>query len=216
MTDFVRPHGKHCGLAYEMKQALFTDAVATINKHKLYSLSIGVPNEKFRSLLSEDVRRELMGPYAFAFFSMVLSNQLFSKKITKDIGHLEAIAYLVDHGCAFPEQLVAAHKKVQEREGSRGEHYTAAMAFDTDDRVPQLQAADVIAWSARRDKAHKLTDEFAPLQDVLRERIQTHDGRDTFHKHVPLSREDVNMWALRINNWLALTGEVPTFDDFLR
>jgi hypothetical protein len=216
MNDFVRPNGKHIAMPIGMKIALFRDAVAIINKHKLYSLSIGVPHDDFRSLLSEDVCRQLIGPYAFTFFSMVLGNQLFSKKITKDIGHLETIAYLVDHGCAFPEQLLAAHSKVQEREGYRGERNTAAMAFDTDDNVPQLQAADVIAWSARRNAVNKLSNEFEPLRDVLQEKIQTSDGRDTFHKHLPLSREAIEMWALRINNWLALTGEVPTFDDFLR
>ena len=90
------------------------------------------------------------------------------------------------------------------------------MAFDTDNNVPQLQAADVIAWSARRNAVNKLPNEFEPLRDVLQEKIKTSDGRDTFHKHLPLSREAVEMWALRINNWLALTGEVPAFDDFLR
>jgi hypothetical protein len=42
------------------------------------------------------------------------------------------------------------------------------MGFDTDDRVPALQAADVLAWSARRRQVDgTLAGEFAPLQDAL-------------------------------------------------
>ena len=91
------------------------------------------------------------------------------------------------------------------------------MGFDTDDSVPQLQAADVIAWSARRNKIDKLAEEFAPLLDVLKERIDLPaEGRPTFHTHISLSIDDIKMWAVRINNWLTMTGEVPSFDDFLR
>ena len=94
MNDFVRPYGKHIGLHKEMKLALFYDVARIINRHKLYSVSISVPHVDFKTLLSEAICRELIGPYAFTFFSMVLANQSMAKAITDKIGHVEAIAYL--------------------------------------------------------------------------------------------------------------------------
>jgi hypothetical protein len=48
MTDFVRPHGKHIGMYREMKLALFKGIAALINDHKVYSLSVAIPQADFK------------------------------------------------------------------------------------------------------------------------------------------------------------------------
>jgi hypothetical protein len=67
MTDFVRPHGKHIGMHFELKLALFSEIARLINEYKVYSVSVGIPQPDFRAAMPEEVRKELIGPYALAF-----------------------------------------------------------------------------------------------------------------------------------------------------
>lgn len=217
MTDFGRPHGKCIGMHFEMKLALFSEVAELINEHKFYSVSIGIPQPDFRALMPDEAAKELTSPYALAFFLTVMLNQglarLISDKETET-------SYLVDSGSACAQQLLAAHARLLKHEKAEGKfRHTGAMGFDTDDRVSALQAADVIAWSARkRQITGPLAEEFAPLNDVLDEhppKSVVGKWRGT-HAHVNLPAEGIEMWAKPIRNWLLATGKVPTLDDFLR
>lgn len=214
MTDFVRPHGKNIGMHYEMKIAFFSEVARTINEHKQYSLSIVVPQADFKSLVPALARKEFMGPYAFAFFLAVMANQgVATHRRDRDT----VTAYLVDDGCAGKEQLSAAHSYLLELERRGGGfRHTGAMGFDTDDRVPALQAADVIAWSARRKALNQLNDEFAPLAIVLDENPPISSRWTGVHSHIPIPREGVEKWAEPIRDWLANKGSPPSFEDLIR
>ena|SRR5450755_3456556 len=61
MKDFIRPYGRYVTMAPEMKVALFTSVAKTINEHKIHSVSVGIPQADFKSLLSMEVYRKLMG-----------------------------------------------------------------------------------------------------------------------------------------------------------
>ena len=139
MTDFVRPYGKHVGMRPEMKKAFFTDVAATMNRNKLYSLSVSLIEYKFSNALSAEVQRNLIGPDGMALFTMVICNQYLAK-----LNHHEnKTAFLVDHGAAHPEQLLAAQKIVQDIELQSGDiKYVGAIEFDKDDNDCALQAAD--------------------------------------------------------------------------
>jgi len=216
MRDFVRPHGRHIGIYPEMKLALFSAVAKLINQHKFYSAFVGIPQPDFRGLMPEEARKELIGPYALAFFLAVMVNQSIAGRISNKE---TVMACLVDHGSSHPDQLIAAHRLLQQREAkSGGFRHTAAMGFDTDERISALQAADVIAWCARkRQIAGPLSGEFAQLSDVVAEH---HPKATTWigtHAHVTLPPEGIEMWAKPIRNWLRSTGSVPpTLEDFLR
>lgn len=207
MTDFVRPHGKYVTLYAEMKQSFFRDVVKIINRHKLYSISISIPQAQFGELMPE-VSKEIISPYALAFCCAVLMNQ----GIGKNTEHMTRLAYLIDKGCAHRDHLENIHTLVQNLEKERGEfRYTGAIAFDQDNNIPGLQAADVVAWSARRREVYgQLTDEFAPLEEVL---LADHKPP---HAHVPIPRDGIAMWAKPITNWLTAKGRVPTLSEFIR
>jgi hypothetical protein len=206
MVDFVRPHGKHIGVHREMKESLFRDASALINGHKLYSLSISIPQQEFRSFLPEEISKAIAGPYAFAFFTAVLFNQGMAEK--KQFG--ERIAYLVDRGSAHPEQLIAAHATIQRVEQqSHRRRRTADLDFDTDDRAQALQAADLVVWSARRKESGNLGDEFTPLNQVLSEDKPP-------HCHVPIPLEGIMMLAEPIYHWIARHGSLPALSDIVK
>ena len=215
MTDFVRPYGKHIGIHYELKLALFAELCKIINKYKVYSLSVAIPQVEFDARMPENVRQELLGPYALAFFCLALLNQGIGRQVrSKDL----IASYLVDHGCAYPEQLLKAHANIQRAElVSRRLSRTAALGFDTNDRVVALQAADLIAWSARRREVYgDLKDEFAPLKEVLLKDLPGNGIHTASHQHVLIPGDGVEMFAAPIREWIYRKGDVPKLDDFLR
>jgi hypothetical protein len=90
-------------------------------------------------------------------------------------------------------------------------HYTGGIDFDQDDKHPGLQAADVIAWSARRREVYgNLADEYAPLGGVLQPAPHKPP-----HGHVPVPKEGIEMWARPIKNWLRLNGRAPDLREFV-
>jgi hypothetical protein len=206
MTNFVRPHGTHIGMFPEMKLALFRDLARLINSHKYYSLSISVAQADFRNLLSPEVCKAVIGPYALAFWCAVLLNRGV-ERIRND-GN--TVSFLVDEGCAHPDQLRTTYGVVRNMEKRFGERYTGALAFDTDDRVPALQAADLVSWSARRREVFgALRDEYEPLNEVLREDWP-------LHQHLLIPLEAIEMVARPINNWIAHNGAMPVVSEIIK
>lgn len=207
MSDFLG-RAKYAGLYPEFKRSIFGDAARLINEHKLYSISIAVPQTVFASELSEEVRKVLIGPYAFAFFTLVLAHQTTSE--TLRTGPLKA-SYLVDHGVAHQDQLNAAYQLIVDFEIAMGGfRHTGALAIDTDDRVPALQAADVIAWTSRRMQLDgSLPEGFEPLSEVLREDLERP------HVTIPIDRDAIKRLTVPINNWIAKNGSVPKLTDIV-
>jgi hypothetical protein len=213
MQDFVRPSGKHIGMYPELKLSLL-EAADIINEGKLYSVSAGIPNTEFNALIPEEVRKRLIGPYALAPFCAIQMNQYVARKAQD---HDLMISYLIDSGSSYPEQLLRAHGVLLEHERSKGVSHTGAIGFDTDSHVSALQAADIIAWSARRREVYgALEGDFAPLAAVLEENHDPSSGWRGSHAHVNIPREGLEMWSKPILAWLYETGKPPSFEDFPR
>ena len=207
MTDFSGPMGKHRGMYPEMKLALFQGLVNLINEHKSYSISVMVSQADFTSQLTKEVQKTLIGPYALAFFSAIVVNNEWARR--QNPGN--RVAYLIDEGSSHTEQLLSAHAVIASVEKTPGEFcYTGTIAFDTDDRFPALQAADVIAWAARRKQIHgSLSEEFEPLNEVLSQKKPS-------HVNIPIHPRGIKMLADPINLWIARRGSIPTLADVIR
>lgn len=208
MSDFVGM-GKYAGLRTEFKRAFFREVVKPINAHKAYSLSIAIRQQDFVSELSEEVRKGLIGPYAFAFFCVVLAHQTVSKRHSD--GPFFKTAYLVDRGFGHQAQLNEAHRIIVEFEQAFGGfRHTGSLATDTDDDWAPLQAADAIAWASRKlVLAGSLPEGFEPLGELLRE------DTPRVHVTIALDREAIKMFAKPVNNWIAKTGTMPKLADVL-
>lgn len=207
MADFVRS-GKYAGLRVEFKRHLFLDVAKLINEYKLYSISIAVSQTDFRNELSTDACNSLIGPYAFAFFVLVLAHQEISGRLRD--GPLRT-AYLVDRGFGHQEQLNEAHALIVRFEKAMGGfRHTGALATDSDDNIPPLQAADAIAWASRQVELHGgLPEGFEPLAEVLSE-----EDRNP-HQTIRIPRDGIRMWAVPVNNWISKHGTVPKFTDIV-
>ena len=208
MKDFSGG-GKHSSLSFGTKRELFGKAAGIINQYKLFSVSIGIPQVLFDSLLLKKIRKRQFGPYVLAFISAVLVNKAVLDK-SKLYGK-RTISYLVDDGSSGKGQLKDVHSEIVEIEKSRGGiRKTGSMAFDVDDRVSALQAADVIAWAARRRAVRgPLSGAFAPLEKVLSE---TQEER---HKHLDIPVEGIQQFTKPIINWLSSKGEMPLLRDII-
>jgi len=210
MVDFIRPHGKHIGIPIEMKVSLFRDVTALINRHKLYSISVGVQNEEYFEAMPEEARKDLISPYAFAFYCAVLTNKGVVKRSQSG---LVRIAYLIDKGCAHRDHLEQAHTHAQILEKEHQEKHIGAIAFDSDDYVPVLQAADVISWAVRRKQAYGiLSDEFEPLNEVIEPK---RGSLSSFHEHIPIPKDGIEMFARPIRAWLQKRGRLPALEEFI-
>ena len=210
MAHFVRPNGKYIGMYKEMKIALFTELVRTIKHHRLYSLSVSVPQEGFKSLLSMQVYRRLFSPYTCAFLSALMMNHMAMEKYyAASRSQNGVVSYLVDRGSPYEAQLRAGHKLIIEWQGRyRHSTHTGAMATDSDDNVNALQGSDMIAWTVNRRSTTGLTGEFGVLQDLFMPLpYYSSDGNPVgksmkFHTHLEIPPDGIQMLADGINLWL--------------
>jgi hypothetical protein len=208
MKDFTGM-GKYAGLPVEFKRAIFRDVAKLINDHKLYSISVAVSQIDFARELTEDVRKTLIGPYAFAFLALLGAHQFLSSQ--QRLGPIKT-AYLVDHGFGHHEQLAQAHKLIVDFEVAlRGPRHTGAMATDSDDGVPPLQAADVISWASRKMELSKaLPVGFEPLGTILLEEPPPR------HRTLTIPRDGIRMLANPVNKWISEHGSVPQLADIVQ
>ena len=129
---------------------------------------------------------------------------MFTTELSKRKPTGAGIAYLVDDGVAHKDQLLLAHSVIMniERQSQDFVH-TGTLGFDIDDRVPAVQAADVIAWASRRKQLGMLTNEFERLGAVL------DDKTAPTHGHVSLPVLGIEMLANPINLWILRKGSIP-------
>jgi hypothetical protein len=91
-----------------------------------------------------------------------------------------------------------------------GFRHTGALATDSDDDIPALQAADAISWASRKMKIDgALPEGFETLSEVLREDFILP------HVTIPIPRHGIKMLANPINNWISRNGSIPLLSDIV-
>jgi hypothetical protein len=197
------------GLYPEMRRALLQELVGIVNHHKFYSLSVLVPQEEFKALLSMEVYRRLLSPYTFAFLSAVMVNHMEMERIGKHSPEQRAIVnYLHDTDNRYERQLRAGYKLIVEwQERYRPSIHTGAMATDSDDNVSALQASDMIAWIVNRKSTTGLTEEFEGIEDLFGSTPYSSigeqpSGKSNFHISIDVPASGIEMLADGINLWL--------------
>jgi hypothetical protein len=206
MSSFVRPGGRNIGMPHELKLALFQEVADAINNHKIYSISVAVPQVDFKELIAMDVYRKLMAPYALCFIAAAGINE----RLATFLGYPGKISYLIDEGSSYQDQLLTAHTTVIESERIAGRiPHTGSIAFASDDDNATLQAADVIAWSSRRKAEYgSLDNEFAPLQEILAMKLGRHEETQ-MHVNFEVPKEGMRGFSVAITDWLESHGKFP-------
>lgn len=143
MKDFGF-HGRLGGIGPDERRAIFSDAVAIINRHKIYSVAATVNNEDYRRYLDKRIR-DVMSVYGLCFILSAYSNHLRAvhNKYEKNIG------FLLDSGNPYADHVREAHSTLLVWQKSEPLH-AGSLTFASDEDVSALQAADLVAWSVRR------------------------------------------------------------------
>jgi hypothetical protein len=214
MKDFTGS-GKYAGMYPELKMALFSNAVDLINTYKLYSLSVSVIGAEFNSVLTDEVRKNILGPYGMCFFAAALATHEVSSHSL--IVAAERTAYIVDTGFGYSDQLRKAHDSIIDVHKTKNRScFCGPLMFAPDDDIPALQAADIIAWTARKIKVGGLREGFEPLREVLAAERSSRASKNWMaHAHIDLPKSALEMFAKPINNWLSL-GALPSLRQILR
>ncbi|MGA8573528.1 MAG: DUF3800 domain-containing protein [Desulfobaccales bacterium] len=147
MKDFANPKLPYKWWDYEKKYALFADVVAIINKLKIHSVAATINQSQFNTIMNQDIK-ETMGIYAMCYMACVFTTH----KMAEHSKYYDNIAFILDLGTRNTDHVIRAHrglvniqKKTPSLIGNIG-----TIAFEDDERVVALQAADIIAWGVRR------------------------------------------------------------------
>ncbi|MEO8097225.1 MAG: DUF3800 domain-containing protein [Acidobacteriota bacterium] len=169
MTDFVRPHGKHCSMFPEMKMALFSEVVKIINRQKTYSICASLKNREFREVCSREFGvAPPLSPYSIAFIGVAIRNT----RLARDNDWPSHMSYLIDQGNSQASELQLGHSIITGIEKYHRLPFTGSLTFADDARNYALQAADIVAWSSRRRlSGDGLYGEFAPLKKLFEQRF---------------------------------------------
>jgi hypothetical protein len=213
MADFVRPYGRYCTLPSEMKHALCISIGYAISEFKAYSISSAVPQVGYKDLLSPEIYRRFMGPYALAF-TVVASVNI---SLGKDTGLVDPVAYLIDKGNkGHHEQLQGVHTAMLHIEKRKKESFTGPMTADLDDNNYALQAADVIAWAYHRKlESMYFGEDFAPLLLLLEEQLSLAPNRIKLHFPVNVPVAGVEFFANLLNSWIEKEGRLPKWKEIM-
>jgi len=211
MQDFVRPYGKYCSMAPEMKKALFTSVAKAINEVKIYSVSASIPHAEYRQILTPALCREFMGAYALGFMVVTILNRTAVALTEYDC----KTAYLVDKGSGHHhEQINGAHTVILHIEKRENESFTGAIAFDFDDNNFALQAADVVAWTYHRKReSAEFGSEFEPLLPIVEYQLKTSPTKTKLHLSLDVPLEGVELFGSLVNRWLTNEGPLPTWQE---
>jgi hypothetical protein len=152
---------------YLDRRALFSDLATIVNRRKAVSIGATVMTENYR--YSAAVFRKVP---KFGFHSLCfLMSAIQQAKFVLSKGYEHDVPYMLDGECNAEDELRLAHKFITNKlpEYPCPHPYKAAgIMFEDDKKFPALQAADVIAWTVRREKAnHPFPDGFEPLAGIL-------------------------------------------------
>ncbi len=164
MKDFRRPNGRLANISNNNRQRLFADAIQAINAHKIYSVAAVLSSDQYRDCFDKRFCKEGMGVYGACFILCAHINYLLAKQNN----YQERIAFLMDSGNPYADHVRGAHAEMQEE---RWQHMrVGSLTFDDDKVWTPLQAADVIAWTARiRAESGTFDNGYEPLEGLFDE-----------------------------------------------
>ena len=148
-----------------------------------------------------------------ALVMVVLGNNACAE----EYGYHDRIAYLVDRS-SFGGQFADAYNLVCNFEERMGiPIHTGNMAFGSDSTNSALQAADVIAWSARRSHESNLTGDFEPLKKLFDPQVSPTAKLTRPHFGMVIAKQGIEKFARGMDRWITERGSMPeTLVDTLR
>ena len=159
------PHGRFKSLRHHQRRALFADLQHIINDNKRFSIAATLTTERYRQYFSGAFTEKEMGVYGMCF--LVLAVML--GKHADATGYTEIIPFLMDTGNPYKQHVVDAHNFLTTTFQHTYPIHPGSLTFVSDTDDPAIEAADVIAWTARRKLVGQFNNGFEPLEEILAE-----------------------------------------------
>lgn len=166
MNEFGRPHGRFAQMDDCCRRELFERVAELVNFHKLWSLDAQIGTAHYNRHISETVQKKF-SLYGLCFLMTAAMNRRFAEfnKYKKEI------AFVLDSGNSKAGHVLEAHGQMIKMQRAGEFANVGPLAFVDDTNLGCLQAADVIAWGARRKSSGKpLGSGFEPINKILEEK----------------------------------------------
>lgn len=161
----MKEFGKDGALSHITKSCrfeLFSEISDLINHHKLYSIAAMLNNERYKNSVSKEMA-ERFSPYGMCFLLAVAMNH----KLAENHHYANRIPIIMDTGNPKKGHVADSHAEIIRMQRDTFMH-AGGLHFEDDRDFAILQAADVIAWAARRKTTGKpLPKFFSPISRIL-------------------------------------------------
>jgi hypothetical protein len=141
MKDFGRPHGRFAKMSDCCRHELFLEVQELISSHRVGSISVSLSNADYRKFCPPEVVK-VFSVYGMCFVLTAWGTQL----IVQHNSYHQKIPIILDSGNPYAEHVRSSHANMQKLAFPN----IGSLTFADDKDFGILQAADVIAWAARR------------------------------------------------------------------
>ncbi|OGP71137.1 MAG: hypothetical protein A2Z73_06225 [Deltaproteobacteria bacterium RBG_13_60_28] len=144
MKEFGQ-HGRLGYLKYDERYKLFDQVAKIINYCKIHSVAFVLDQNKFTKIMDPRIIK-VMGVYGICF--MGCAHLVFLS--ARDSQYHKDIAFILEQGNEHTSHIFYAHKEMARiQKHKEMQIYIGSLTFEPK-QISALQAADVIAWGARR------------------------------------------------------------------
>jgi len=163
MKEFGRPHGRFAKMSDCCRREFFLEAAELIREHRIGSLSVSLANKEYAEHIPPEVRNKF-SVYAMCFTLAVAgTDQLAIKNRAPG-----KIPLILDSGNPYADHIRKSHASVRVWQQSGEFTHIGSLTFADDKDFGILQAADLIAWTARRRATRiDLGYSFSPLASLF-------------------------------------------------
>jgi hypothetical protein len=157
------PYGRFADISPRRRHELFLEIAELINFHKLVSMSATLSNTEYRANVDTKVREEF-SVYGMCFILAAVMNH----KLAASKSYGKTIPFILDTGNPHKGHVAKAHAAMIEWQKDEFLN-VGGIHFEDDKHLGILQAADVVAWGARRRTTGKpFGYSFEPINDILK------------------------------------------------
>ncbi|MFZ3213792.1 MAG: DUF3800 domain-containing protein [Terriglobales bacterium] len=166
MKEFS-PNGRFAKVSHSCREALFRDVADAIRSHRVGSISASVSNAEYRKKVPAEARK-VFSVYGMCFLLAAFGTQV----IAAANSHHQRIPIIMDSGNPYADHVRKSHANIQQLQREHAEFLNiGALAFEHDTNFGTLQAADVIAWGARkRASRQSFRHGFGPIDQIFQDR----------------------------------------------
>jgi Protein of unknown function (DUF3800) len=165
MKEFV-PNGEFKDIRHDARRSLFSDLVKIINEHKINSIAATLDSAQYTRHFSQVFSRGEASMYGFCFLLLAVAQG----KYAEAGNHKDRIPFVLDSGNEYRRHVVEIHSFLRDNPLPRRLLSVGGLEFDEDQKVRALQAADLVAWSARRRITGAFNNGFEPLVGIFDDR----------------------------------------------